>query len=96
MASAFKVILVMLTVLLAYSGLSQFFATPLALWGAVFAAGFLGIAWFHRARTRSLYMPYIIIWGLLFGGMYYASTSVYCDSGGAAARLSAMLCPFPR
>jgi len=96
MTSAFKVFLVMLAVPVAYIGFSTVFGSALSLWGAVFAAGFLGIAWFHRARTRGLYMPYIILWAMFFGGMYYASTSAYCDSGGRVAQLSAMLCPFPR
>lgn len=96
MKNAIRVFLVMLAVPVAYAGFSRFFAVPLALWGSVLAAGFLGISWFHRARSKGLYIPYLILWGLLFGAMYYMSGSAYCEPGGMAANLSSLFCPFPR
>lgn len=96
MTGALKVVLVMLAVPAAYTALSMSFAQPLALWGSLVLAGFLGIAWFHRVGRRGLYVPYIIIWAALMGGLYYASGSPLCDAGGTAARISSMLCPFPQ
>ena len=96
MGGAFKVVLVMLAVPLAYAGLSQVFGFGLSLWGAVCIAGLLGVMWFHRARRKPVFMPYIIIWVLLFGGLYYASGSAYCSSPDASPHLPSILCPFPQ
>jgi FtsH-binding integral membrane protein len=96
MGGALKTVLVMLAVPLAYSGLSIVFGSALSLWGAVCAAGLLGVMWFHRARRRPVFLPYIIIWVLLFGGLYYASGSVYCASADVSPNLPPILCPFPQ
>lgn len=96
MKNSLKVFFVMLVVPIAYAGLSRFFAVPLALWGSVLAAGLVGISWFHRARSKGHYIPYLILWGLLFGAMYTISGSSYCEPGGMAANLSALFCPFPK
>lgn len=93
---AFKIVIVMLVVPLAYSALSLAFGPGLSLWGAVFAAGLLGVMWFHRARRKPVFFPYIIIWAMLFGGLYYASRSAYCTSADASPKLPRILCPFPR
>jgi len=88
----------MLVVPLLYSVLLLVFGAPLALWSAVFFAGLLGISWFHRARQRSGMKPYIIIWILLAGVMFYASKSEWCSTpdNPLNVQIPALFCPFPQ
>lgn len=98
MGGAFKVFVMMLSVPLLYSGLLLVFGAPLALWGALFIAGLLGIFWFHRARRRPVFMPYIIIWVILGGAMWYAGSKGGCSLGVASrsVELPKLFCPFPQ
>jgi hypothetical protein len=98
MGGALKVFLVMLAVPLVYSGLLFVFDSPLALWGALFTSGLLGIWWFHRARRRPVFMPYIVVWIILGGMMWYASFRSDCSLkvAGRSIELPALFCPFPQ
>ena len=98
MRGALKVVGVMLAVPLAYSVLLLVFGSSLALWGALFVAGLLGMSWFHRARQHASWKPYIIIWILLAGAMWYASKSDWCltPDNPLHVQLPALFCPFPQ
>lgn len=88
----------MLAVPLVYSGLSFAFGPALSLWGAVAVAGLLGIVWFHRARRRPVFLPYIVIWIILGGALWYASTHNWCsaDNKTLPFKVPGIFCPFPR
>ena len=87
----------MLAVAIAYSALSLVFATPLALWGALFVAGLLGMYWFHRARTRPVFKPYLFVWIILAGALWYASSHRWCTSAPTLpVELPSLFCPFPQ
>ena len=89
--------MVMVVVALAYSALVLVFDAPLALWGALFVAGLLGMYWFHRARRRPVFKPYFFIWVVLAGALWYASSQHWCASATTLPiELPSLFCPFPQ
>ncbi len=97
MKGALKVFVVMIVVACAYSALLIIFDMPLALWGSLFVAGLLGMYWFHRARRRPVFKPYILFW-ILFGVfLWYASNQGWCSPSQQALPIALpdLFCPFP-